>query len=182
MARFNKSSLRFVIISLLTVVILILMVSCQSKTTEEGIEYSYSEIKYGKLERSKIEIPEFKEALAHEIESNNKYEIFYDKKGRPVYAESSNGYMAIEIYYNENGRITEIRNYTQDFSYPGTRSTFEYNKNGDIIKYSTYQNGYVSSYHTYEYDSDNTLIKSEYYNTEETPEFYSATENFYSFP
>ena len=171
MARFNKSSLRFVIISLLTVVILILMVSCQSKTTEEGIEYSYSEIKYGTFERSQIDVSEFKESPA---DLGDKYEIFYNKKGIPVYAETRYSDMNVcKIYYNEKGKITEIRNYTQNFSYPATRSTFEYNKNGDIIKYSTYQNGYVSSYHTYEYDSDNTLIKSEYYNTDETPEFYT---------
>jgi hypothetical protein len=140
MKKIRYIGIRFLILSLVILTAVSVLSSCGSKETDEGIKYSYSEIKYGKLERSKIEIPEFKEALAHEIESNNKYEIFYDKKGRPVYAESRNGDNAIEyvckIYYNENGRITEIQNYTSDFNYPYSRNVLEYNENGDLVKYS----------------------------------------------
>lgn len=175
MKNFRGIGIRFLILALVLLTAVSVLTSCRSKETDEGIKYSYSEIKYGKLENSKIDFPEFKEALAHEIESNNKYEIFYDKKGRPVYAESRNGDMSIEnvckIYYNENGRITEIQNYTSDFSYPYSRDVLEYNENGDLVKYSNCIMGYVQYYLTYEYDASPLPVKSTYYDRDDKPSF-----------
>jgi len=175
MKNFRGIGIRFLILALVLLTAVSVLTSCRSKETDEGIKYSYSEIKYGRLENSKIDFPEFKEALAHEIESNNKYEIFYDKKGRPVYAESRNGDMSIEnvckIYYNENGRITEIQNYTSDFSYPYSRNVLEYNENGDLVKYSNCIMGYVQYYLTYEYDASPLPVKSTYYDRDDKPFF-----------
>lgn len=99
-----------------------------------------------------------------EVLSYTLYE--YDSGGRVVKAQyvQSDGtvHNTVRNSYDEKGHLTLS---TSETAYGNNRSEYEYDDNGQNVKYAVYYNGVLSNVTTYEYDAEGRQICS----TEEMP-------------